>query len=62
MYYIFEKVYKEGLGKIVRKRVCCKAGIVEIIGGVGVGRVRVGRVRVGRVGVGRVRVGVKYIE
>ena len=57
MYYIFEKVYKEGLGKIVRKRVCCKAGIVEIIGGVGVGRVRVGRV-----GVGRVRVGVKYIE
>ena len=59
MYYIFEKVYKEGLGKIVRKRVCCKAGIVEIIGGVRVERVRVERVRVERV---RVRVGVKYIE
>ena len=46
IYYIFEKVHKEGLGKIVRRHVCCKVGIVEIIGGVEV----------------KVEVEVKYIE
>ena len=46
IYYIFEKVYKEDLGKIVQRYVYCKVGIVEIIGGVGV----------------EVEVEVKYIE